>query len=59
LNETDLHDLGQYNVRNQIAECAGATRSGSISEVRQIMVAHVVLPKIVQIRFRSTLPPSG
>src|ERR1700758_22321 len=39
LNETDLHDLGQYNVRNQIANVPGASVPQPFGgKYRQIMV---------------------
>src|SRR6201982_2086853 len=39
LNETELHDLGQYNVRNQIANVPGASVPQPFSgRYRQIMV---------------------
>jgi HAE1 family hydrophobic/amphiphilic exporter-1 len=70
LNETDLHDLGQYNVRNQIANVPGASVPQPFGgKYRQIMVyvdplklqAHQLSPMDVvrQINESNLILPAG
>jgi len=70
LNETDLHDLGQYNVRNQIANVPGASVPQPFGgKYRQIMVyvdplkleAHQLSPMDVvrQVNESNLILPAG
>src|SRR6202142_2362934 len=70
LNETELHDLGQYNVRNQIANVSGASVPQPFGgKYRQIMVyvdplklqAHQLSPMDVvrQINESNLILPAG
>jgi len=70
LNETELHDLGQYNVRNQIANVPGASVPQPFGgRYRQIMVyvdpmklqAHQLSPMYVvrQINESNLILPAG